>query len=217
MAGSFHEILFPENISYGSSGGPQWKTSVFTADSGFEQRNVDWSSTRAAYQVEQSIKTQDQMDVLTEFFFNRKGKAYGFRFKDWNDFSASQQIIGTGDGSTHSFQLIKTYTSAQTESGESYTYTRNITKPNWNTVAGVTVDGTVVTAPLNYTVDYTTGIITFSAAPASGAVIKIGYYEFHVPVRFDIDQLNTTHEFWNTQSWPSIPLVEVRDWDGLNL
>ena len=46
---AFHEVLFPPNISYGSQGGPKFKTTVFTADSGYEQRNIDWSMTRAEY------------------------------------------------------------------------------------------------------------------------------------------------------------------------
>lgn len=212
---AFHEILFPPNISYGSAGGPKFKTTVFTADSGYEQRNIDWKNTRAEYDVSHGIKTQVQMDELTAFFYARRGKAYGFRFKDWNDFLVSQQVIATGDGSTRAFQLLKTYSDTQAESGESYSFSRAITKPAWNSVAGVTVAGAVKVAGTNYTVDYATGIITFTVAPAVGAEVKIGSAEFHVPVRFDTDHLDATHEFWNTQSWNSIPLVEVRDWSEL--
>jgi uncharacterized protein (TIGR02217 family) len=61
----FHEVLFPVDISYGSEGGPKWKTSVFQADSGFEARVSDWKSTRAEYDVSQGIKVQGQMDALT--------------------------------------------------------------------------------------------------------------------------------------------------------
>jgi len=217
MAQSFHEVLFPVEISYGSGGGPKFKTAVYDADSGYEQRNIGWSRTRAEYDVSHGIKNQDQMDVLTAFFLARWGKAYAFRFKDFNDFSIKQQVIATGDGSTLEFQIIKTYVSAQAESGESSTYTRDITKIAWGTVAGVTVGVAVKVEGTDYTVDENTGIITFVSAPPNGAQIKIGYAEFHVPVRFDTDHLNATHEFWNTQSWNSIPLIEVRDWDDLEL
>jgi uncharacterized protein (TIGR02217 family) len=212
---SFHEVLFPENISYGSAGGPKFKTTVFTADSGYEQRNIDWANTRAEYDVSHGIKTQAQMDELTAFFYARRGRAYGFRFKDWNDYLLSQEVIAHGDGMTTAFQITKTYTSAQAESSESDTYTRKITKPKWASVAGVTVAGVVKTSPTHYSVDYTTGMITFVSPPASGAEIKIGAAEFHVPVRFDTDHLDAKHEFWMTQSWDSIPLVEVRDWSDL--
>lgn len=217
MPTAFHEVLFPVDVSYGSGGGPKFKTTVFEADSGYEQRNIDWTMTRAEYDVSQGIKNQDQMDVLTNFFYARWGKAYGFRFKDWNDFSLKQQQIGVGDGATKDFQIIKTYVSQQTESGESHTYTRAITKINWGTVAGVTVGVAVKVQGTDYSVDENTGIITFVDAPPVSAIVKVGAAEFHVPVRFDTDQLNTTHEFWNTQSWNSIPLVEVRDWEDLGL
>lgn len=211
----FHEVLFPENISYGSAGGPKFKTTIFMADSGYEQRNIDWSTTRAEYDVSQSIKTQSQMDQLTDFFYARKGRAYGFRFKDWNDYQLTQQQIAVGDGTTKVFQIVKTYTSAQAESGETYTYTRAITKINWNTIAGVTMGGALQAAGTNYAVDHNTGLMTFVTAPVTGAPIIIGAGEFHVPVRFDTDHLDPTHEFWMTQSWPQIPLVEVRDWSDL--
>lgn len=212
MAGSFHEVLFPEDISYGSSGGPKFKTTIFTADSGYEQRNIDWSAVRCEYDVSQAIKNQDQMDRLAAFFYARRARAYGFRFKDHGDFRLNQQVIGTGDGVKQDFQIVKTYTSGQSESGESYTFSRKITKIKWDSLAGVTVGVAVVTSPSDYEVDHNTGMMHFFVPPPLNAVIKIGLGEFHVPVRFDNDHMDVTQEFWNTESWPNIPLVEVRDW-----
>jgi uncharacterized protein (TIGR02217 family) len=214
--GTFHEVLFPIDISYGSSGGPMFKTVVFTSDSGYEQRNINWQQTRAQYNVSQGIKTQAQMDVLTDFFFARQGRAFGFRFQDWNDYQLTNQQIALGDGYDTSFQIIKTYTSAQAESGQSFTFTRNITKIDWSTVTGVTI-GVAQIPPNEYQVDETTGIITFASPPPEDAAIVIGSAQFHVPVRFDTDHLDTTQEFWMTQSWPNIPLVEVRDWEDLGI
>jgi uncharacterized protein (TIGR02217 family) len=75
------------------------------------------------------------MDELTAFFYARRGPAYGFRFKDWNDYLLTQEVIAHGDGATTVFQITKTYTSAQAESGETDTYTRKITKPKWASVS----------------------------------------------------------------------------------
>jgi len=215
---AFHEILFPILISYGSSGGPAFKTTLFTADSGYEQRNIDWSNQKAQYDVSHGIKDQEDMDELTAFFYGRRGRAYGFRFKDYNDFRITGQLIALGNGVKTAFQIVKTYTSAQAESGQTETFTRILTKIAWNTLAGVTVGGVVVTqspAPITgqkWTLDANTGIITFQNAPTNLAQIIIGSAEFHVPVRFDTDHLDVTQEFWNTSTWPNIPLVEVRDW-----
>lgn len=218
MTTTFHEVLFPAAISYSSTGGPKFKTTIFTADSGFEQRNIDWQNTRAEYDVSHAIKSQVQMDELTNFFYARRGRAYGFRFKDWNDFQIKNQKIAEGDGILSAFQIVKIYSSVQTESSEVDLYTRKIVKINWNTVAGVTVGGVVVTQTPDivtgqaWSVNYNTGIITFVHPPDDGDDVVIGAAEFHVPVRFDTDHLDVTQEFWETASWPNISLIEVRDW-----
>lgn len=212
---SFHEVLFPENISYGSSGGPKFNTGIFTASSGYEQRNINWSMIRAEYDVSHGIKSQAQMDELTAFFYARRGRAYGFRFKDHNDFRLKQQVIAIGDGATTEFPVFKTYRDVSPGSGEIYEYQRRIYKLAWGTVAGVMMGAAVQAQGVDYEVDYDTGTLIFAVPPLNTAQILIGAAEFHVPVRFDTDHLDATHDFWNTQSWSSIPLIEVRDWADL--
>ena len=77
---TFVETQFPPDISYGSSGGSGFSTTVFTTEGGWEQRNINWSMTRAEYDVSQGIKSRSDMDVLVQFFMAMKGKAYAFRF-----------------------------------------------------------------------------------------------------------------------------------------
>src|SRR6266567_1152300 len=199
---AFREVLFPPSISYGSSGGPKFKTTIFTADSGYEQRNVDWANQRAEYNVSHGIKNQSQMDELTNFFYAvARGRAYGFRFLDYNDYKIAAQDIGTGDSAKTQFQFFKTYTFTQSESSETDTFTRTLRKIAWNTVAGVTVGGVIVTQSPDlitgqkWTMDYNTGIMTLQNAPAVGAHVIIGAAQFHVPGRFDTDHLDVTQEF----------------------
>ena len=88
----------------------------------------------------------------------------------------------------------------------SQTWTRTITRP----VAGsVKVRRNATEATTGWTVDTTTGIITFAAAPANGVVIRAGF-EFDVPVRFDSDLLDVTLDIERLGSITSIPLVEIR-------
>lgn len=206
---AFHEVLFPVDLSYGSAGGPKFKTTIFTADSGYEQRNIDWSNSRAEYDVAHSIKDQSAMDVLTAFFMARHGRENAFRFLDWNDYLLEDQVIALGDGVTTVFQMVKTYTSQETASGETYTYTRRILKPAWDSVEGVRIAG-VLMDEADYSIDYNTGKITFVDPPYDGEAISIDAAEFHVPVRFDAEHLDVQQEFWNTASWPNIEIVEVR-------
>ena len=209
----FHEVLFPKEISYGSAGGPKFKTTIFASDSGYEQRNIEWSEVRAEYDVSHGIKSREQMEEIREFFMARRGRAYGFRFLDYADYRLSNQVIGVGDGVQTEFQLIKTYRSQQTESGSDERYDRTITKPVWDTVSGVQAGATVLTAPADYSVDYDSGVITLTSPLGVDVPLSVGQAEFHVPVRFDTDHLDVTHDFWETQSWPNIPLVELRRWE----
>jgi hypothetical protein len=48
-----------------------------------------------------------QLDELIAFCRARKGRAYGFRFKDWTDYKATGQLTGTGNGAIKIFQLVK--------------------------------------------------------------------------------------------------------------
>lgn len=108
---AFVEVRFPTDIAYGSAGGPEYSTDIVITHSGHEQRNSNWSQARARYNIAHGVKTQAQLDALIAFFRARKGRADGFRFKDWTDHKATGQLIGTGDGERVSFQLVKSYDS----------------------------------------------------------------------------------------------------------
>lgn len=198
---AFVEVRFPTDIAYGSSGGPEYSTDVVITQSGYEQRNANWSQARAKYNVAHGVKTQAQLDTLIAFFRARKGRADGFRFKDWTDYQAIGQSMGTGDGTTTVFQLQKHYLSG------SATETRTITKPITGTVS-IYLDG-VLQIPDNYTLNTTNGQITFDIAPANGVNVTADF-EFDVPVRFDTDRLSASLDTYGSHSWNDIPIVEIR-------
>ena len=52
----FHNVRFPEDVSYGTNGGPGFKTTVIDLASGHEQRNIDWSLARATYDAQYCVK-----------------------------------------------------------------------------------------------------------------------------------------------------------------
>jgi uncharacterized protein (TIGR02217 family) len=196
---AFVEVQFPTDISYGSAGGPEYATDVVASASGYEQRNINWSEARARYNVAHGVKTKAQLDTLIAFFRARKGRAIGFRFKDWTDYQATE-TLGTGDGVRTQFQLIKTYSSGAVSE------TRTIRKP----VAGtVQVFKNAVLQASGVSVDTTTGMVTFASAPAAGQVISASF-QFDVPVRFDTDKLSASLDAYGIHSWLDIPLVEIR-------
>lgn len=197
---AFVETRFPADISYGSAGGPEYSTDIIMIQSGYEQRNINWSAARARYNVAYGVRTQPQLDALIAFFRARKGRADGFRFKDWTDYKTTAQTIATGNGSTTVFPLIKTYVSGSTSE------TRTIAKPVAGTI-NIYLDGVLQTSGV--TVSTLTGLVTFTAAPANGKIITADF-EFDVPVRFDTDRLSASLDSYGISSVHDIPLVEIR-------
>lgn len=197
---AFVEVRLPVDISFGSSGGPEYSTDVTLTHGGFEQRNINWAEARARYNVAHGVKTQAQLNELIAFFRARKGKAYGFRFKDWTDYQGIAEVIATGDGETTGFQLVKSYSSGNVAE------MRVITKPVAETVR-IYKDAALVTSGVS--VNTATGMVTFAVAPVEGVVITADF-DFDVPVRFDSDRLSTSLDAYGSHSWADIPLVEIR-------
>ena len=83
---------------------------------------------------------------------------------------------------------------------------RLIRKPVVGTVLVAKND---VAAPTGWTLDSTTGLITFTTAPAAGVVVTAGY-EFDVPVRFEKDELDISVDAFEAGSIPSVNVIEIR-------
>jgi uncharacterized protein (TIGR02217 family) len=143
---------------------------------------------------------------VVAFFEERRGRLYGFRFRDRIDWRSGppgtaptplDQAIGTGDGATTGFPLVKT------SGGAHAPYARAIAKPVEGSVR-VAVDG----VETGFTCDPATGIVVFTTAPPAGAAVTAGF-DFDVPVRFDADELDIDLSAFEAGAIPRIPLVEV--------
>jgi uncharacterized protein (TIGR02217 family) len=206
---AFHEVRFPTDISLGARGGPERRTDVVTMRSAAEERNSIWAGSRRKFNAGYGVKTFAQLERVVAFWEERRGRLYGFRWKDRLDFkscpaaavpASTDQLIGIGNGSATEFQLAKTY-------GASFApYARQIRKPVAGSVV-VSLDG--VTQTSGWAVDTATGVVTFASAPASGAVIRAGF-EFDVPVRFDTDYLEVDYSHFEAGQIPNIPIVEIK-------
>jgi uncharacterized protein (TIGR02217 family) len=203
---------FPDDISYGSRGGPGWSTNVVETDSGAESRNQRWSYPRHKYDVAYGIRTLARLENLISYFNVVAGKAIGFRYKDHMDFkscirtatpAATNCVIGTGTGALATFQLYKTYTQG------SYTRSRKILKPIAATVL-IAVGGVTKALTTDYTLSATTGVVTFEAGsiPGNGVSVTAGF-EFDVPVRFDTDELSINLDYYNSGA-ASVILIELK-------
>lgn len=208
---AFHDVVFPEDYSRGAVGGPEFRTTVVTTGTGYEQRNADWATARGRWDLSRLLYNESTREATIAFFRARQGRAHSFKFLDWADHFVGMVWVGnvlthngahnfaTGNGSATAYQIYKVYDSG------GHTERRNITRPK--SAIKVYLNG--VEQVSGYTVDYATGIITFSVAPGGG--VAIGWSgEFYVPVRFDTDALAMEYLSPTSGDVP-LPVVEVRE------
>jgi uncharacterized protein (TIGR02217 family) len=201
----------PVGIERGSQFGPTFKNVIQEAISGNEQRYAQWTKCRGVGDLSYGLLTSDNplgdFAAILAVWRAHFGSLYPFRFKDWSDYQATNELFGTGDGSTVAFQLVKTYDPSQVLLGSPGTrfYVRSITL-----VSGapqIYVDGVLKTVTTDYTIS-SSGIVTFTSAPAAGKQVT-WTGQFDVPVRFDTDQLPVIMNESDLTSIRSIPIKEV--------
>lgn len=209
----FHEVEFPRGISYGSRGGPRFDTQILETDGGHEHRISRLSAPRHEFEVNYGVKRLDDLTTLRTFFIARRGAFFGFRYWDPLDYTTSanhrstpshlNQLIGSGNGVQTDFQLTKAYTD------DAGSWTRVIEKPIEGTVK---VGLATVNQTSGWTVDVTTGVITFSSPPGVGVAVTAGC-EFNVPVRFSKETDNSftlAVDAFDSGSVPVLKVVEIR-------
>lgn len=201
-------VVFPVQISRGSVGGPDWPANIVTKASGFEERNTPWSAPLRVYDAKYGVRTPNEAYEILQLYYAALGRLRGFRLLDWTDYrsaapqtvpAATDQELGVGDGANKIFQLSKRYAVA----GNSFD--RKISRP-FGTLL-LAVNG--VPTPGGWALNAATGRVSFTAAPAPGAVLTWGG-QFHVPVRFDgkLDQVEMNGPL---SGIPSIFLKELRE------
>ena len=202
---AFHPVRFPLDVALGARGGPERATDIVTLHSGREERNSRWRHSRRRFNAGYGVKSRADMQAVLAFFEERRGRFHSFLWRDGLDFSSNgtlsptalDQAIGTGDGTSVSFQLVKRYGAAFDP------YVRLITKPVAGSVL-VAVDGDAVA----FTLDPLTGQVTLEQVPGEGSAVTAGFL-FDVPVRFDTDRLDVELTSFDAAEAPNIPVIEV--------
>ncbi len=196
MPQPFLDISFPNAVARGATGGPGFSTNVVTLGSGAERRNIQWADARGEWNISTGIRTRAEMQAVIAHFYIVKGRGYSFRFRDWNDYQATDQAMVEVTPAV--WQLVKRYNVG------GYEHVRTITKPVQGTVA-IKVGGVPVVPS---SVDYLTGLVTFGSAPGSAPTAS---FEFDTPVRFDTDKLPVQANAWDQQVVSQINLIEVKE------
>ena len=154
--------LFPTlpGLSWNVTRQPIWNTVVQTAASGREYRASMWTypkwSYKLSYEVLRGKTAVPEMQTLAAFFNGHRGSWDSWLFVDPDDNSATNQPIGTGDGTNKLFQLVRSFGGYLEPVFEPGTYT-------------IYVNGSARTPGTHFS--QTNGLITFVTAPAPGAAV----------------------------------------------
>jgi len=200
----FDPVCFPEDISYGSAGGPEFLTEITELDGGTDRAVARLPAPRERWNIAWGVRKEDDVDRLMRFFLCRRGRAAGFYFQIPNDRRATDQLLGIGDGYEVEFTLCKTYESG----GRTFTRSRLWLGPGSTLDIAldttVTVDGEVATG---VTLDIVNSKIVFNDAPEYGAEVRASF-GFMVRARFDTDYLPSRLEDYQAES-AEVPIIEI--------
>lgn len=200
----------PEGIERGSRFSPTFNNVIQEALAGNEQRFARWTKCRAtgdiSYGLLNSTDTTGDFKAILAMYRAHFASLYPFRFRDWSDYIADDELFGTGDGVTTAFQLTMTYDPSQIllNSPGSLFYVRDIFLLDG--APTIKVDGATKVVTTDYTIS-TAGIVTFTTPPANDKDITWSGL-FDVPVRFD-GQLSIIQNEGDIIAIGSLPVKEV--------
>ena len=178
--------------------GPVFQTDETADESGNTQGNVDWEYPLWAYTIQYRRKSANFRDIQN-FFLGRRGRAYGFFWKDPTD------NTDEGHGSVKlvegSYRLVKTYPDKDGYNS----FSRLVTRPVSGTVDISAVPGT------DKSIDYETGIVTGTDVGEGVAT-----FSFLVPVKFSTDSCRPSYSA-NVQGkelvdWVNVDMREIRNY-----
>lgn len=211
----YDDVIASIDLKIGSQTAPKAGVDVVYFDSGFRAVNRRWSQFLRTFTAELANETRDFYE-FKRLFMAMGGNQHSFLIRDWSDWNSSegemdhdafargavtpndQPLLNTatdqpgGDGSTLLFQLVKQYEIA------SAVHYDTIEKPDYNSIQ-VAVDGVVQTLGVNYTLNASTGEVTFAVAPGTSQNPTWGG-AFYRPAHFVDDEFPISLEAFHRQA-----------------
>lgn len=193
---------------------PKWYTGIGSAASGREVRVAyavnplwEWDLTYSYLPDEPtaSATTNSDLKQLLGFYLAASGAFGGFLFQDPDDNTVTGQTLGTTDGSTTIWTLVRTY------GGSDGTGTEPIGYVNSGVTLHLYLAGTLVD-PASYDVLTTTPVnqqIRFHTAPTTGQAIT-ATFGFYYYCRFKEDHQEFEKFFDKLWSLATVTLMSLR-------
>lgn len=197
---SYLDVSFQQCAGYGWQGGPAFNTQIVAMQSGRENRNAMIAKARHQFQAPFQNISREAYRSIKQMHLVCRGMLHCFKFRDELDYQADNEVFAVGNGTQTKFQIGKTSVI------DGVSYQREV----------YVIDGpatfTANNSPISGTVDRDRGIVTFSSAPANGAVLRWSG-EFMLWVRFNQDYLPFSIDNGNGQGAHfingSVDLIEV--------
>jgi uncharacterized protein (TIGR02217 family) len=182
-------LVFPTLVGLSWEGRqrtPEFKTllqeSVSGLDAAVQLQVFPRYTWQLPYDVLRSDTAHLEYQQLLGFFLQVGGCAGTWLFNDWEDNQVAAQAIATGDGSTETFQLVRTL--------------GGFTEPvlMQNSVTAVYLNGVVQATGWSVA----NGVLSFTSAPGLGVAITADF-TFYWVCRFTEDQVDAdafAYKFW---------------------
>lgn len=199
MTHAFSDLLFPLELTYGSSGGPAFSTDVHTTRYGHEQRITRWARPRRRYRIAPAIRCQEDCRTLSWFFQTHRGRAVAFRFFDPLDHHCPRHRLGIGNGTRTRWPLVHRIALPGMPPLEEPLQAPVLA--SWR----LWIQGTNCT---EWDWDAQDHCLVFATPPPLDHIIE-AEGSYHIPVRFDHDNLEWSIESHGAYAHTTLTLVEV--------
>lgn len=171
---SFLDFRLNSRYRFGFAGGPQFSTLHKRLRSGRTRSRALRQYPLHRFSADFAMLSEVEKREILNAIWVAEGSLNRFRFKDWNDWQATNEQFAVGDGTDMPLQLYKNYSIG------GYTKERPITLPYSVTM---TADGEPYT---DFTVDPLTGLVAPTTTWPDGEVLAWSG-AFDVCVRFQED------------------------------
>ncbi|NJO48934.1 MAG: DUF2460 domain-containing protein [Leptolyngbyaceae cyanobacterium RM2_2_4] len=145
-------------------------------ESGFSYVFPRRNQPKGIYSMPSRNYTQIQWDYLRNFFFERRGRAIAFRWRNWADYQGQDTFVAT-QGQPFK-RIVKNYGN----------YSKRIWKPIPSSVR-LFINGQQIVEGFCVSAEY--GLLLFNLQLSQGDVVNYSY-EFDTLVRFDQDTIDCT-------------------------
>lgn len=169
---TFINARLPTEVEIGAQRIDEDDIEIVDTDGGYDFRNARASQSLLRFDLAYPISPRTAANYLAvrAMFKAARQSLHTFRFRDMTEYQLTDEPTAVLSSTT--FQVSKNYTAG------SQTHVRKITRP----VSPLALKVSGVTVGSGYSIDYTTGIITFVSPPAATPTAT---GEFDIPVRFD--------------------------------